>query len=32
MRKSVMTATVIALLLALGPTGAAVAHEGSGEE
>ena len=32
MRKSVMTAAVIALLLALGASGAAVAHEGSGEE
>lgn len=32
MRKTVMTATVIALLLALGAAGAAVAHEGSGEE
>ena len=32
MRKSVMTATVIALVLALGAAAAAVAHEGSGEE
>jgi hypothetical protein len=32
MRRSVLTATAVALLLALAAVGAAVAHEGSGEE